>query len=145
MGIVCGVDLEIQWRITRRAGRCEGMKDITMNKDKCRGLIYRASVSHFINKKMAIVHKIQLNPVKKMSCSGCDECSGLIFSFDCIGLWWPVYLDVEDKKLYRLDTCNHSVHWETGERNCNFHMVEVDKKGSFYKPMKLPAAELPGI
>jgi len=103
-----------------------------VDKEKCRGLIYRASVSHFINNKMAIVHKTQLNPLKKMSCSGCDECHGLMSSFDCIGLWCPVFVDdVEDKKLYRLDTCNHSVDWETGEHDCNFHMVEVNEKGEF--------------
>lgn len=106
------------------------MKD--MDKERCRGLIYRASVRHFIDKKMAVVHKTQLNPVKKMSCSGCDECSGLMSSFDCVSPWWPVRMyDIEDKTLYRLTTCNHSIHWETGERDFNFDMVEVNKNGDF--------------
>jgi len=96
------------------------------NKEICQGLFYRASVKHFINNKMAVVHKTQLNLLKKRSCSGCDECSGFISSFDCVGTWWPVRMyDIEDKKIYRLTTCNHSKHWETGERDFNFDMVEV--------------------
>jgi hypothetical protein len=102
----------------------ESMEDLMVWKEPekpvCKGIVCRASkyvgVHYQKNGRTCIVDKIQLNILKRKSCSGCEQCAGLWGQLSEVNNDWPIKNmgDVEDGKLYYLTIEVLSTDWESG-------------------------------
>lgn len=85
------------------------------NKKECKGVVFRAEVSSYRTSKKGIGMTLKLNPLKRKSCPGCDQCGwidDLFLDFtaeDIIG-----FTEIEDKGLYTIGVINEHRDWESG-------------------------------
>ena len=91
------------------------MEDKT--KESCDGAIFRADVQNYRTKRGGFGFTIKLNPVKKLSCPGCEKCGWQDFEFGEVCNDWPIngIESVEHGELYIISVCNESTDWETGQ------------------------------
>ena len=86
----------------------------TLKNKQCKGIIFRASVSAYYNG--TIGQRIQLRPLKRKSCPGCEKCGWLhetLTDFDILNEL-PDLSDVAHGKMYKVITTNHVYDWESG-------------------------------
>jgi len=87
-------------------------------KPKCKGIVFRASVSQWMSVQRDINFKKQLRVLKRKSCPGCEQCHWLWDDLsERMSEFYPqdsIIADVEDGKLYTIITTNLSTDWESG-------------------------------
>ncbi len=84
---------------------------------ECRGRIYKMRTSLYLSNE-SLISKTCFVPMKRMSCSGCEDCSYLCeylpeFASHGTGICWKAE-DEEEGALFRLDVGNASTDYETG-------------------------------
>lgn len=101
------------------------------NSPACRGLIFRCRINRFINKRGEYVETTRMIPLKRKSCSGCEECDWLMeFLSEDINLeiGSPINNCVQDNALYQYTVTYSSRDWETGivdDLECAFVRVNI--------------------
>ena len=84
--------------------------------NECKGLVFRAYVTDYVNRYGEFIHTERLRLMKRQSCR-CQSCQ---IQFDCylesinIGLMPIIDDPLIDKGLYGLKIVNESRDWETG-------------------------------
>ncbi len=84
--------------------------------DPCTGLVFRACVSEFLDKRNSYVKTVRFTPLIRSSCR-CLKCSSLFDVYiDTIreGLFPIIPDEVVDQALYSLRLINESRDFETG-------------------------------
>lgn len=87
--------------------------------EKCKGRMYRCSTNTYLNSKGAYVEIVRMNPLKRMSCKGCEKCGWMdewLFE-DTVNLYHDESLLPKEPvhgALYRYDVISTSTDWETG-------------------------------
>lgn len=100
------------------------------HEDVCSGLIFRCRINRFINKRGEYVETIRMIPLKRKSCSGCDQCGWLMeFLSEDISheIGSPIAGNIEDNALYQYTVTYSSRDWESGivdDFECGF--VKID-------------------
>jgi hypothetical protein len=97
----------------------EQILDIELNSksniESCKGQVYRLRKTVYIGAKGRIVESISMSLLKRKSCLGCVQCSGIIenLSEDIDG-GLDIRPDIEDQALYVLDVVDIGRDYETG-------------------------------
>lgn len=88
--------------------------DIEVDKNECKGLVYRARVSEWY--WPTIGKTTRLNLLKRDSCPGCEKCGAMYECLQELNEDWPIVgLDnVENGKKYTIRFCNEQRDWESG-------------------------------
>jgi len=82
-------------------------KEIIINENKgneCKGLIFRASVNSFIEKKGNYVYQERMILLKRKSCSGCEDCDWIKENFEemVADEHFPIIQNIRHGCLYTL-------------------------------------------
>ena len=94
------------------------MKNENENEKTCKGLFYRCYIGQFLTKDGSFHERIKMVPLKRKSCKGCEQCSGLleILQENSSQFGQGVILpsNLENGGLYYLAITNETHDWETG-------------------------------
>ena len=98
----------------------------------CKGRIYRARVSAFIDNRGDYVYRERMVLLKRKSCIGCEECGCLddMLSEFLSNETPPIIMHIEDGALYSLRVVNESRDWESGmidDWDMEFVKIKKDK------------------
>jgi len=83
----------------------------------CKGVFFRARVSGYINSRGAYVYTETMTPLKRISCTGCEECAWIdetLFEIVDDANFPEVIGGIEDRAVYTLDVTGISRDHETG-------------------------------
>ena len=108
-----------------------------MPEETCKGLIYRCQVNQFLNAKGTYIDSIRMEPLKRMSCPGCDRCAYLRDQTrEHISMGTPPIINNPvSSALYELRITNLSRDYETGYPD-DWDMVFVKIKEARECPKK---------
>ncbi len=94
-----------------------GIEGCLMSQGKiCKGLVFRGKINRYINGNGEYVETKRMSPLKRKSCTGCEQCGYLIEEFsECmLGEYSPWPKEIKHNKLYKLMVTNITTDWETG-------------------------------
>lgn len=83
---------------------------------KCTGLVFRAKIDHYLDKRETYVNSVKMILLKRKSCK-CDGCYGLLecYHISCSEDIWPILpKDIVNDQLYTLRIINEHTDWESG-------------------------------
>lgn len=91
------------------------MFEIEKNHIECKGIIFRANVTHYVT-GINIGQKIRLRQLKRKSCPGCNKCRWIYDQIEEVNEDWPIIgIDkVKNGKLYTITVTNIGRDFETG-------------------------------
>jgi hypothetical protein len=88
----------------------------TESKTSCLGMVFKATRQTYVTSTNRICFKVELIPIKRKSCPGCQHCGWLSSMLLEINDEWPIIglNECQPGKLYTIVICNDTIDWESG-------------------------------